>query len=218
MKTFEGHNYYQILNISVNSSAGEIRRAYREALAVYEEDSLVTYSLFSDEQRAELLQKIEEAFDTLIDDDKRATYNRILIDSGQVQANIFSNQSQRELAALSDGENTLKAKGLNKWVKKKCAEDEIKILINEVLAKDTVSGADLKKIRETYGIQISEIYEITKISSSVLNYIEANQLNDLPAETYLKYFLRSYAEILQIDPQHVVNGYLKYMSENDKDT
>ena len=69
MKTFEGENYYQILQLAVNASAIEIRRAYREALAIYEEESIATYSLFSARQREVLLQAIEKAFDSLIDED-----------------------------------------------------------------------------------------------------------------------------------------------------
>ena len=72
MKTFEDENYYQILQVPANASAIDIRRAYRDTLAIYEEESIATYSLFSVEQRKILLQAIEKAYDTLISEDKRA--------------------------------------------------------------------------------------------------------------------------------------------------
>jgi len=42
--------------------------------------------------------------------------------------------------------------------------------------------------------------------------IEESRFEELPPETYLKSFLRSYAKILQIDPQKVIDGYLKTIS------
>ena len=72
-----------------------------------------------------------------------------------------------------------------------------------------ISGNDLIKLRRALKIDLAEIYVVTKISISVLKSIEENLFEDLPADVYLKNFLKSYAEILQIDPLRVVNGYLK---------
>jgi len=48
MKNFEELDYYEILNIPVDASPFEISRAYKNALEVYGESSLLTYSLFSE--------------------------------------------------------------------------------------------------------------------------------------------------------------------------
>jgi len=217
MKTFEGENNYQILQVPANASAVEIRRAYRDALAIYEEESIATYSLFSAEQRKILLQAIEKAFDTLSNEEKRAAYNQMLIDTGQVEASFFSRQDQRKLAAYSDTQSTSKEKSLSQWVQKKTNLPETRELIEQILSKELVSGFELKQLREAFGIEIPEIYAITKISSTILNMIEANQFNDLPAEIYLKQFLKAYAEILQIDSRHVVEGYLQLMTQSKSD-
>ena len=217
MKTFEGENYYQILQLAVNASAIEIRRAYREALAIYEEESIATYSLFSARQREVLLQAIEKAFDSLIDEDKRAAYNQMLIDTGQVDAAAFSRQDQRKLAAYSDALRTSNEKSLNQWVQKKSDAPEIREILEEIQSKELLSGLELKRLREAFGIEISEIYNITKISSTVLNMIEANQFEELPAEIYLRQFLKAYAEIFHIDSRHVVDGYLKFMAQAKPD-
>ena len=217
MKTFEGENHYQILQVPVNAGAADIRRAYREALAIYEEESIATYSLFSAEQRAVLLQAIEKAFDTLIDEDKRAAYNQMLIDSGQMEAAVFSQQDQRKLAAYSDTPVTSKEKSLSQWVEKKANAPEIHELIETIRTKEMISGRDLKQLREALGIEYSEIYAITRITSTVLNMIETDRFGDLPAEIYLKQFLKGYAEILRIDPPHVIQGYFKSMAQAKPD-
>jgi cytoskeletal protein RodZ len=91
-------------------------------------------------------------------------------------------------------------------------EEEFKELRDAVSRKDLVSGKDLKQLREALGIDISEIFQQTRISKTTLQKIEQNQYEDLPAEIFLKSFLKSYAEILQIDPKNIVDGYLKHMA------
>ena len=101
MKTFESDNYYAVLQIPPNAGKDEIRHAYRQASALYDEQSVATYALFSDRQRQNQLAAIEKAFETLIDDAQRATYDQSLIDTGVMDAAAFSGRSRRELAARS---------------------------------------------------------------------------------------------------------------------
>ncbi|MEE4113694.1 MAG: helix-turn-helix domain-containing protein [Desulfobacteraceae bacterium] len=221
MKTFENENYYQILQIPANARADEIKHAYRDALAIYDAESVATYSLFSDEQRERLLQAIETAFDTLIIEEKRTVYNQMLIDTGQVDAAIFSRQGQRKPAACADTRTTSDEKSLSQWVEKKAETPEIRQLIEAILSKEMLSGVALKQLREAYGIDIAEIHAVTKISGDSLKRIEANQFEDLPAEIYVKQFLKAYAEVLHIDSERVIVSYLKFMAQakpdNDQD-
>lgn len=212
MRFFEDESYYQILQISTNASDDEIKRAYRDALAIYQEDSVVTYSLFSEEQRDAVLRDIETAFGTLINEKKRAAYNQMLIDSGRVDADVFSQKSKRMLAVRSDSDTTSKEKSLHLWIEKKVDDPEIKKLSEQIHANALFSGPQFKQLREAYGIDISEIYAITKINSDILKKIEANRFSELPAAIYLKQFIHTYAEILHLDPRHAVESYLKCMA------
>ena len=212
MKTFEEENYYQILQVPFNADAVEIKHAYREALAIYGEESIVTYSLFSGQEREAILRGIEKAFDTLFNEDKRSAYNQMLIDTGQVEAGVLSEQIQSKFAVDSEAQGASKEKSIGQWVQKKADTPQIKQLTEAILSKETVSGLELKQLREAYGIELSEIYAITRISGDTLRNIEADRFEDLPAAIYLKHFLRAYAEILNIDPGHVVGGYLKSMA------
>ena len=84
MKNLAELHYYEILQIPANASSKEIKQAYDEAISMYSDDSMATYALFSTEDRDELLLRIEEAYSTLIDDSKRAAYDRELFASGQI--------------------------------------------------------------------------------------------------------------------------------------
>ena len=72
MKKYEELNYYETLEIPFGASPFEISQAYKDALSIYNEDSLITYSFFDDDERDRILKKIEKAFFILIDQKKRA--------------------------------------------------------------------------------------------------------------------------------------------------
>lgn len=216
MKNFAGLTYYDILNIPANSSFMEIKRAYRDVLAIYNDNSLVTYSLFASDERDNILGTIEEAFSTLIDKDKRATYDGMIVSSGQVDVSILSRKDKKKPIPLFHANNLTKEDNLVGWVKRKHIEKKVKKLSENMLSKDLISGNDLEELRKAIGIEISDIHVVTKVSISVLKAIENNQFEDLPSGFYLKNFLKSYSEILQIDSQKIIDGYLKNISHVQK--
>lgn len=216
MKSFAGLTYYDILNIPANSSFIEIKRAYRDVLAIYNDDSLATYSLFASDERDNILGTIEEAFSTLIDEDKRATYDGMIVSSGQVDVSILSRKDKKKPIPLFHANNLTKEDNLVGWVKRKHIEKKVKKLSENMLSKDLISGNDLEELRKAIGIEISDIHVVTKVSISVLKAIENNQFEDLPSGFYLKNFLKSYSEILQIDSQKIIDGYLKNISHVQK--
>ncbi|GAG05557.1 unnamed protein product, partial [marine sediment metagenome] len=197
MKSFDGLNYYEILKIPTNSPSFEIKRAYRDALSIYDEDSPVTYSLFSNEERDSILKTIKEAFLTLIDEHKRAAYDTMLSDSEQVDLSITSMRNQKKPVPFYTG-NMTNIDNFAERVRKKSGEKEVEKLLNEILSKDSISGDDVKKLREAFEVEISEINAITRISVSVIKSMEENLIEDLPPDLYLKNFLKLYAETLQI--------------------
>ena len=214
MKSFKELNHYEILKIPFNASFIAIKRAYREALAIYEENSLVTYSLFTKAERAGLLNTIEDAFLTLSDENRRAAYNQMLIGTGRVDAAVFSRKSPKKPVSLFSNKNSSVIADLAAKVKMKSIAPDVKKLVAVVLAKDLISGNDLKGLRKAFGIEISEIYASTNINVSVIKTIENDCYERLPADIYLKSFLKSYAEVLHIDSNKIVAGYLKNKSLN----
>lgn len=216
MKTFEDKTYYEILRVSKDADALEIKRAYHEALDLYEENSLATYTLFSDEQRETLLQAIETAFYTLSDENRRNAYHQRLVNAGRFTADPKKDTPEKENGANSETSIPQKPRNLASWVKTRIKETDIAAMINDIHRKELITGNDLKQLRIKLDLTHSEIYEITRISRSMLTMIEENQYDSLPAEVFLKSFLKSYAEILQIDSYRVVGGYLKSMKSAAK--
>jgi len=212
MKKLDGLNYYEILKIPMTSSYFEIKQAYKNALSLYNEDSIVTYSLFSKEERDKIIEDIESAFSTLAEDQKRATYDQMLVDSGQAETLIPSREKQYTSTSLPSTHTSVNENQLSSRVKEKLLTEDVKTLSDEILLKEHLSGDDLKKIRKAVDVKLQEIQYITKISTSILKAIEENRLEELPPDTYLRSFLRSYAKILQIDPQKVIDGYSKTIS------
>jgi len=211
MKTFESDNCYEILQITPDAGRDEIRHAYRQALALYDGDSVATYALFSAPERRTLLAAIETAFETLIDDERRAAYDQTLIDTGVLDPARFPGRARRALAARSVAEGISREASLCRWAAAQAAEPEMQQRIEAILSAPRLSGPQLKELREAFGIELAEIYDATRINRDVMTAIEEDRFEDLPAAVYLKQFLKNIAEILQIDSSRVVHGYLDAM-------
>ncbi len=67
---------YELLNLSPGASPTEIRDAYQRAKATFQKDSPALYSLMDAEDGAEMLEKIERAYEVLADPRKRREYDR----------------------------------------------------------------------------------------------------------------------------------------------
>ncbi len=80
MKRHEEQNFYGLLGVRPDASPYEINRAYREMVQLYHEDSLASYSFFSREEREEILTKLQRAYSTLMDEEKRSRYHQSFID------------------------------------------------------------------------------------------------------------------------------------------
>lgn len=218
MKRFEDLSYYEILEIPVGASSYEIREAYKEALSIYNEDSLTTYSLFTDDERDGIREKVEEAFLTLIDEVKRADYDRMLVDSGRVDEQILHGKRQGKPTQLFAHNRVTYSNAVSNMVRKKIEERNVEDIAKKILSEERISGSDLKRLREAVGIKQEEVFEITRITVSVLDAIENDHVESLPPLIYLKNFLKQYAEILQLDSEKIVEGYTRHMARSQDKT
>jgi cytoskeletal protein RodZ len=68
-------------------------------------------------------------------------------------------------------------------------------------------GSSLREARLRQGLDFPELEQATKIRAKYLQALEDEQFDLLPAQTYVKGFLRSYAEYLGLDGQLYVDEF-----------
>ncbi|SFJ24618.1 helix-turn-helix domain-containing protein [Thermoflavimicrobium dichotomicum] len=74
-------------------------------------------------------------------------------------------------------------------------------------------GSFLRQTREQIGLSLDEVQEKTKIQKSFLIAIENGEFHKLPSPFYVRTYLRSYANCLRIEPQHILRQYRKQEQE-----
>jgi DnaJ-class molecular chaperone len=209
MKRLEELTYYEILEIPVRASSFEIREAYRDALSIYSEDSLSTYAFFDDEERKRVLDKIEEAYATLADENKRAEYERRLVRQGRMDSSLLrEKEPKKPIPIFQVGQSKSREAFVNR-IRQKVKADSHDEGRRTIVDKEQLTGEDLKHFRESVGLSLEEVFELTRINVSILKAIEGNLYEGLPAMIYLKSFIKSYAQVLALDPESTLQAYLK---------
>jgi DnaJ-class molecular chaperone len=208
MRRLEDLNFYELLEIAFDASPFEIHHAFKEMHQLYHGDSLATYSFFSREEREKILTKLEEAYSTLMDDNKRSHYDQLLIERGILEEGMQYQRNQKKLSLISNSNhsNTNMALIIRNRLKPIVSSNST---IQEILACDVLSGKDLKKIRDELGISLEEIAEMAKVRMVYLRAIEEDQFEKTPPRIFLKSFLRAYAQCIGLDADIVANRYLK---------
>ena len=210
MQNFNKLNYYEMLRVPAHATLFELKQAYIDALAIYGHDALATYSLFSEKERRAILESLETAFQTLTDTTRRATYNQSLVQAGALDPSKLTANQAKKPVPLFESTGIIHNVHLKKKISKKISAASISQLSRDIAAADSISGHDLKKLREKIGVSLDEIYEATRISISTVKAIEGNDFENLPSALYLKNFLRAYASLVKLEPQVVIEGYLKH--------
>jgi cytoskeletal protein RodZ len=81
----------------------------------------------------------------------------------------------------------------------------------EVELPKVLSGADLRRLRESRGVSLRQVADVTKIGMRFLEYIEDDRFALLPAAVYLRGFLKEYARTVGLDPDDVARAYMSRM-------
>lgn len=66
------------------------------------------------------------------------------------------------------------------------------------------TGEELKKARIEQNLSLNEVSMATKINARVLEAMEENNSNKLPAKPFLRGFVKTYAEFLKLNPENIL--------------
>jgi len=212
MKRLMEQNFYELLGIEFDVSSFEVSRAYKENYQLYHEDSLVSYSLFSREEREKILARLDEAYATLIDEKKRSGYDQSLIECGILKEGMKSQDGRKTIGLLSDSKvstnNTILA--IRNELKAMVSSNPV---IQEILTRDALWGKDLKRIRDELGVSLEIIREMTKVRMTFLRAIEEDEYEKAPSRMFLKSYVKVYAQSIGLDGDFVASRYLNKISD-----
>ena len=78
-------------------------------------------------------------------------------------------------------------------------------------------GSYLRNEREMQQMSVAELSQITRIPTRILHLIESDEFDALPAEVFVRGFLRAYARAIGIDEDEVLEWYQRgYVSEGEE--
>jgi len=71
-------DFYALLGVDRTAASEDVLRAYLDALATYQDGSLASYSLLTEAERRAMMDRLDEAYETLRNPDRRAAYDEKL--------------------------------------------------------------------------------------------------------------------------------------------
>lgn len=103
MKPFAAQTYYELLEISVSATAGEIRAAWERLNRMYADDQVALYGLANASSAGALRKRLREAMEVLTDDELRGMYDEELGLPPREEVSEEAPVSQLEMGELLRG-------------------------------------------------------------------------------------------------------------------
>jgi Helix-turn-helix domain/DnaJ domain len=213
-------DFYQVLEVAYDASPEEIQSAYEDAREIYSHEALVSVSILTELERRRTYERIAEAYQTLIAEESRRLYDeslgiprrtpvraRITVETRQAPLILTSPLNPLDTEALDEAEGTLPESAPAPPPEEKQSSEPRRSPLQLGLTEEA-SGEFLRLAREALDLDLSTISEETKIGCSMLEYIETERLDRLPAPIYLKNFTLQIARCLGLDEEKVARTYL----------
>jgi len=175
-------SHHDLLEVERGATDEEVRRAFKRAKDIYGAEALCCYGLFDETALSALRARLEEAHDVLLDPARRRPY----------ELSVFPPEVDPVRGAPELP-----------------AHDAPRPPAPVVTPDTEFSGALLRAVRESQGIDLREISDRTKIGSAHLEAIEADDFRSLPAPVYVRGFVRELGKLLRLDPAQVARTYLR---------
>lgn len=208
MKPYQTQTYYELLDVPVAASEQDIREAFTRAMALYDPDSVVLYSLVEPAQAEELRGRLQEALGTLMDPEHRERYDREL---GLPEA---SHSTHPDVSvAYPPPREDVAPKAPEVVEVPKHAAPPVPVEPSrpkplEIPPDAEFNGELLRRVRESRGLSLAQVADRTRIGKSHLENVEADRYAALPTTVYLRGMVMNFARELGLDPVRVSKSYL----------
>lgn len=175
------HTHHDILEVDRGATDEEVRRASKRARDVYGPESLAVSGLFDAQGLEKMRTRVEEAQDVLLDPARRRPY----------ELSVFPPTAAK------------------KSTERRRRPESVRPPPPAITPESDFTGALLRSVRESQGIELKEVSEQTRIQEKFLLAIEEDRHADLPAMVYVRGFVGEIAKVLGLDPVHVTRSYLR---------
>jgi flagellar biosynthesis protein FlhG len=206
-KPLDGYSFYEILEIDPGATDEEIRRAVRRVREVYGTDSLVIPGLYGRDRLAALHQRIDEAYETLIDEERRRAYDQTLFPEDQLPRRRHGTAPPVPVPTRDDRSGPIPLLEDSAAIAAAAAPAAPRPPEPELGPATEFSGSLLRQVREARGIDLQAISQRTKITVAHLRAIEEESVKAMPAMVYVRGFLVEYARFLRLDVNRVLSTY-----------
>ena len=212
MRGIDELDHYELLEISRTATSVEIDRGYRMAQQTYADGSLAMYSVFESLDARAIRDRLDEAYRVLADPELRAQYDEIMKVETPMTIDLDSD-TPIEQALRSTGEQAERGRDAVDRSDVSVSPDSFDDVVEEFDAIEEdgsgeFDGVRLRRNRMFRGYEIDDISSVTKVSSTHLRNIEDENFGELPADVYVRGFVKAYAQTIGLDPKVVVPSYM----------
>jgi flagellar biosynthesis protein FlhG len=217
--------HYQHLNVDPKATRLEIRESYLRLKNTYSAGSAALYSLISEEDAAESMAKVEEAFRVLNDQVQRRAYDHSIGLHEVAEERISGGTSSYDASyGLDDHQvqteriSYLRDQNNDGWGQEQRVSAPVRTTLPIVKTKATAADTEalqekfaqligeadpsdgdlLRQLREAAGVSVDELQDRTKVCLQYIRDIEANTFDRLPQVVYVRGFLRSILKYLGV--------------------
>jgi curved DNA-binding protein CbpA len=211
IKKIEEMDFYELLNLRLGASPRDIENAYLLSIATYHQEGMASYGVLGDSERGNMLDKIEEAFQTLSDPLRKKAYDA-LVHPGRPEyrerAHFRRTTSRLEIEDASEEEklwDRIKAAVIPSRLRKGDpsdgenggGQDEPKVSDNFYYYGDY-----LRKVREKRALSREAVAARCDLSPAKIKSLEEDNVPaPLPERVPLE-DLKRYAKCLGLDPEN----------------
>lgn len=215
IKKIEDLNYYELLEVGPQATSQEIHKAYERVRLVYTPNSIALYSLFTPEETAAITLRIENAYRTLVYEDKRKRYDALLRGQNELpdppppphEPKYQPRSVQPTLTLPSENRYIGAPESSARQPTPPKSMHETFTPVSQFIAEFT--GLAIRMLREQKGFTLRHIADTTKVGTRYLECIEEEVFQKLPARAYTRGFLMLYAKALGCEPERMTSDYLK---------